>query len=343
MTRVFSGVQPSGRLHLGNYLGAIRHFVPLQERYDALYCVVDLHAITTPQDPKALRAATLETTAAFLAAGLDDKRACLFNQSAVAAHAELAWMLSCVARLGWLERMTQFKDKAGPHRERESVGLYAYPVLMAADILAYKAEKVPVGEDQKQHLELARDIAHKFNTDLCGGEIYFPLPEPLIADDAARVMSLRDGTAKMSKSEASEASRIHLTDPADAIAAKVRRAKSDSEALPGAEALGADGRPSGAARAARPEAWNLLGLLRAAEGGTWEGVCERFGGQGFAPLKEALTLALVELVVPLGEETTRRLGDRAELERVLAQGATRARGLAEPVLAGAAKRMGLLR
>ena len=258
--RVFSGVQPTGNLHLGNYLGAITKFVALQERYDCIYCVVDLHAITVWQDPSELPRATREVTAAFLACGIDAKKQIIFNQSQVAEHAELAWVFNCVARMGWLNRMTQFKEKAGKDRENASVGLYVYPNLMAADILVYRATHVPVGEDQKQHLELSRDIAQKFNNNFAQsihahgyGEAFFPLPEPLIQGPATRVMSLRDGTKKMSKSEPSDYSRINLTDDADAIANKIRRAKTDPLPLPGSKDELKD----------RPEAENLLNIYAA--------------------------------------------------------------------------------
>ena len=340
--RVLSGVQPSGRLHLGNYFGALRHFVPLQDTHDTFYCVVDLHAITIRQDPEELRAATLETTAAFLAAGLRPDKAVLFNQARVAAHSQLAWLFNCVARLGWLERMTQFKDKTTSHRERASAGLYVYPTLMAADILCYRAGFVPVGEDQRQHLELTRDIAEKFNHDFCGGEEYFPLPEALISKDAARIMSLRDGSSKMSKSDASDAACIYLSDTADAIAAKLRKAKSDSEPLPDGQSLDAAGRPDEGLRSARPEAWNLLGLWQATCGETWEQTLNRFAGQGFAQLKESLTEVLVAELVPLGTEICRHMADRTELERILKDGADRAQAVATPVVQGAAERMGLL-
>ena len=343
MQRVLSGVQPSGRLHIGNYFGALRHFVPLQDDYEALYCVVDLHAITTPQEPARLRAATLETAAAFLAAGLSPERATLFHQSGVPAHAELAWLLNCVVRVGWLERMTQFKDKTGSHREAASAGLYVYPALMAADILVYRAQKVPVGEDQKQHLELVRDIAAKFNHDWCEGEEYFPPPEPLIDAAGARVMSLRDGRRKMSKSDQGDAACIYLRDSSDDIARKLRRAKSDADALPSAEILGDSARPSAELLAARPEAWNLLGIWRAANSETWNDTLARFAGRGFSDLKSELTELLVEIVVPVGTEMDRLLADGDEIQKILARGAEKARALAEPVVRGAAERMGLLR
>src|SRR5262245_12011339 len=257
---VFSGVQPTGNLHLGNYLGAITRFVDLQDRYDCIYCVVDLHAITVWQDPPELTRAIREVTAAFIACGIDPKKHIVFNQSQVAEHAELAWVFNCVARVCWLNRMTQFKEKVGKDRENASVGLYAYPNLMAADILAYRATHVPVGEDQKQHVELARDIAQKFNNDFGEsirahgfGDVFFPQPEPLIQGPATRVMSLRDGTKKMSKSDASDQSRINLSDDADAIALKIRRAKTDPDALP-SEVKGLEG---------RPEADNLVGIYAA--------------------------------------------------------------------------------
>ena len=280
--RVFSGVQPTGNLHLGNYLGAITKFVALQDRYDCIYCVVDLHAITVWQDPSELPRATREVTAAFLACGIDPKKNIIFNQSQVAEHAELAWVFNCVARVGWLNRMTQFKEKAGKDRENASVGLYVYPNLMAADILVYRATHVPVGEDQKQHLELSRDIAQKFNNDFAAsihargyGDAFFPQPEPLIQGPATRVMSLRDGSKKMSKSEASDYSRINLTDDADAIAQKIRKAKTDPEPLPGEEK----------GLAPRPEADNLVGIYAALQGVTKAEVLGQFGGGQFSTFK----------------------------------------------------------
>src|SRR2546425_4149566 len=282
--RVFSGVQPTGNLHLGNYLGAIVKFVALQQKYDCIYCVVDLHAITVWQDPAELPRAIREVTAAFIACGIDPKKNIVFNQSQVAEHAELAWIFNCVARLGWLNRMTQFKEKAGKDRENASVGLYAYPTLMAADILAYRATHVPVGEDQKQHLELSRDIAQKFNNDFAHsiqahgyGEAFFPQPEPLIQGPATRVMSLRDGLKKMSKSDASDQSRINLSDDADAIAYKIRRAKTDPDALPSEE----KGLQS------RPEADNLVGIFAALGGMTRANVLKQFGGAQFSAFKTA--------------------------------------------------------
>ena len=284
MNRIFSGVQPTGNLHLGNYLGAIRNFVGLQQDYECIYCVVDLHAITVWQDPKELVNNTREVTAAFLAAGIDPKGSIIFNQSQVAAHAQLAWIFNCVARLGWLNRMTQFKEKAGKHRENASVGLYAYPNLMAADIMAYKATHVPVGEDQKQHLELTRDIAQKFNNDF--GVEFFPLVEPLIFGEATRVMSLRDGSKKMSKSDPSDQSRITFTDTADEISKKIRRAKTDPEPLP-SDIDGLEG---------RPEAGNLVGIYAALAGVTSNDVIQEFGGRGFGDFKPALA----DLAVSIG-------------------------------------------
>ena len=282
---VFSGVQPTGNLHLGNYLGAIVKFVELQANYDCIYCVVDMHAITVWQDPAELTKAIREVTAAFIACGIDPKKHIVFNQSQVAEHAELAWVFNCVARLGWLNRMTQFKEKAGKDRENASVGLYAYPNLMAADILVYRATHVPVGEDQKQHLELSRDIAQKFNNDFAAtiasrgfGDAFFPQPEPLIQGPATRVMSLRDGTKKMSKSEPSDQSRINLTDDADAIALKIRRAKTDPDPLPDDEK----------ALEARPEADNLVGIYAALAGVTKAEVLKEFGGAQFSTFKPAL-------------------------------------------------------
>ncbi|KAB1071476.1 tryptophan--tRNA ligase [Methylobacterium planeticum] len=326
---VFSGVQPTGNLHLGNYLGAIKRFVEMQARSECLYCVVDLHAITLWQNPAELKSQIREVTAAFLAAGIDPKRSIVFNQSQVHQHAELAWVLNCVARLGWLNRMTQFKDKAGKDRENASVGLYDYPVLMAADILAYRATHVPVGEDQKQHLELTRDIAQKFNNDFAEsiaahghGEGFFPITEPLIGGPAARVMSLRDGTKKMSKSDPSDNSRINLTDDADAIAQKVRKAKTDPDALP-SEVAGLAG---------RPEADNLVGIFAALKGATREAVLAEFGGAQFSAFKGALVELAVESLAPLGAEMKRLVADPAQIDAVLADGAERAAALAAPTL-----------
>jgi tryptophanyl-tRNA synthetase len=322
---VFSGVQPTGNLHLGNYLGAIRNFVPLQDKYDCIYCVVDMHAITVWQDPVELKRTIREVTAAFLAAGIDPKKNIVFNQSQVAAHAELAWVFNCVARLGWLNRMTQFKEKVGKDRENASVGLFAYPSLMAADILVYRATHVPVGEDQKQHVELARDIAQKFNNDFAEsirannlGETFFPLPEPLIQGPATRVMSLRDGTKKMSKSDASDQSRINLTDDADAIALKVRRAKTDPDPLPHDEK----------ALEARPEADNLVGIYAAIANVPKAEVLKQFGGAQFSVFKPALADLLVAKLSPITNEMRRLKDDPAYIDSVLADGSARAEKLA---------------
>ncbi|MEE8333106.1 MAG: tryptophan--tRNA ligase [Alphaproteobacteria bacterium] len=323
MARVFSGVQPTGNLHLGNYLGAIRNFARLQDNNECIYCVVDMHAITTWQDPAELIRNTREVTAAFLAAGIDAETSIIFNQSQVPQHAELAWVFNCVARMGWLNRMTQFKEKAGKHRENASVGLFVYPNLMAADILAYKATHVPVGEDQKQHLELTRDIAQKFNNDF--GVELFPLVEPLILDQAARVMSLRDGRAKMSKSEASDNSRINLSDDADAIARKIRRARTDPNPVP-------DGSAEGGTRADRPEAFNLLEIHAALADRSLADVQAEFGGKPFSEFKPALSELAVEKLAPICGEMRRLMDDPAYIDGVLARGATRARAIAQPVL-----------
>ena len=311
---VFSGVQPTGNLHLGNYLGAIKRFVELQSRYECIYCVVDLHAITVWQDPAELPKAIREVTAAFIACGIDPKKHIVFNQSQVAEHAELAWVFNCVARLGWLNRMTQFKEKAGKDRENASVGLYAYPTLMAADILVYRATHVPVGEDQKQHLELSRDVAQKFNNDFGEsirthgfGDAFFPLPEPVITGEATRVMSLRDGTKKMSKSDASDQSRINLTDDADAIAQKVRRAKTDPEPLP-SEEKGLE---------TRPEADNLVGIYAALADTTRAAVLKEFGNAQFSTFKNALTELAVAKLSPINSEMKRLLDDPASIDAVL--------------------------
>jgi tryptophanyl-tRNA synthetase len=327
--RVFSGVQPTGNLHLGNYLGAIQRFVALQDSYACVYCVVDLHAITVWQDPAELKSQIREVTAAFIAAGIDPKRNIVFNQSQVSEHAELAWVFNCVARVGWLNRMTQFKEKAGKDRENASVGLYAYPTLMAADILAYRATHVPVGEDQKQHLELTRDIAQKFNTDYAAaiaehgfGEAFFPLTEPLIGGPAARVMSLRDGTKKMSKSDPSDYSRINLTDDADAVAQKIRKAKTDPEPLPSEEA----------GLAGRPEADNLVGIYAALSGSPRETVLRDFGGAQFSTFKGALVDLAVDKLGLIGAEMSRLKADRTYIDQVLVDGAARARAIARPTL-----------
>jgi tryptophanyl-tRNA synthetase len=341
MNRIFSGVQPTGNLHLGNYLGAIRNFVALQNDYDCVYCIVDMHAITQWQEPGELKANTREVTAAYLAAGIDPKRCIIFNQSQVRAHAELAWVFNCVARLGWLNRMTQFKEKAGKHRETASAGLYVYPNLMAADILLYKSTHVPVGEDQKQHLELTRDIAQKFNNDF--GVELFPLTEPLILGAATRVMSLRDGKKKMSKSDASDASRVNMTDDADTIAKKVRRATTDSELLPGPDVLDDDGRVPEVARAARPEAYNLLGIYTALSEKPIEAVLEEFAGAQFSHFKSVLTDLAVAVLGPVGAEMQRLCDDPGAVDEVLRDGAERARAIAEPVLEEVYDVVGFLR
>jgi tryptophanyl-tRNA synthetase len=322
--RVFSGVQPSGNLHLGNYF-AITKFVALQELFDCIYCVVDLHAITAWQDPAELSDQTREVSAAFLACGVDARRSIVFNQSQVAEHAELAWIFNCVARVGWLNRMTQFKEKAGKDRENASVGLYSYPTLMAADILAYRATHVPVGEDQKQHLELTRDIAQKFNNDfreriraLGRGDAFFPLTEPLISGPGTRVMSLRDGSKKMSKSDTSDYSRINLTDDADTIAQKIRKAKTDPEPLPTEEA-GLD---------PRPEADNLVGVFAALKGASKSDVLRDFGGGPFSSFKAALADLAIAKLEPIGGEMKRLMRDRSHIDAVLAEGAARARTIA---------------
>jgi len=331
MDRIFSGVQPSGNLTLGNYLGAIRNWVKLQDDYECIFCVVDMHAITVWQDPEALRRATREVAAGMLASGVDPKSNIIFNQSAVSAHAELGWIFNCVARLGWLNRMTQFKEKAGKHKENASCGLYVYPNLMAADILTYKATHVPVGDDQKQHLELARDIAQKFNNDF--ETELFPQPEPLIFGTATRVMSLRDGTKKMSKSDPSEYSRIGMTDDADTIAKKVRKAKTDPHPVP--ESL--EGCED------RPEAKNLLNIYAALSDRDFKDVCAEYGGQSFADFKKALTDLAVDKLAPISEEMQRYMNDPAEVDAVLRDGAERANAIAQPILNEVKDVVGFLR
>lgn len=327
--RVFSGVQPTGNLHLGNYLGAITKFVALQESYDCLYCVVDLHAITVWQDPQELQHNIREVTAAFIASGIDPKKNIIFNQSQVSGHAELAWVFNCVARMGWLNRMTQFKEKAGKHKENASVGLFSYPNLMAADILLYRGTHVPVGEDQKQHLELARDIAQKFNTDFADSiaaqgfeDGFFPLPEPLITGPATRVMSLRDGSSKMSKSDPSDLSRINLSDDADTIAKKIRKAKTDPEPLPSDEE-GLEG---------RPEADNLIGIYAALAGQSKADTLSEFGGKQFSDFKKALVDVTVDKVSPITEDMNRLMADPLSIDQVLADGSARAREISEPIM-----------
>jgi len=329
MNRIFSGIQPTGNLHLGNYLGAIRNWVTLQESFESIYCIVDLHAITVPQDPDALRANVREVTAGLIAAGIDAERCIIFNQSAVPGHSELAWLLACLTPLGWLNRMTQFKEKAGKDRETAVLGLYAYPVLMAADILLYKATHVPVGEDQKQHLELSRDIAGAFNRRYAVD--FFPLPEPQIMGAATRVMSLRDGRRKMSKSDASDYSRINLTDDADTIRLKIRKARTDPHPLPAT--------PEGLAD--RPEAANLIGIFAALADESVEAVCARYAGAPFSRFKADLAELTVSVLEPIGDEIRRMTKDPAGIDRVLARGAARARELAAPILAEAQAIMGL--
>ena len=331
MQRIFSGIQPSGIPTLGNYLGAIRNWVGLQQDHECIWCVVDLHAITVWQDPQSLARQTREMAAVLLACGIDPKAHILFPQSAVRAHAQLAWIFNCVARLGWLNRMTQFKDKAGRDREAASAGLYVYPNLMAADIHAYHATRVPVGDDQRQHLELANDIAQKFNHDY--GVDFFPIIEPLILGPAARVMSLRDGTKKMSKSDASDQSRINLNDDPDTIALKIRRAKTDPEPLP-SEPAGLEG---------RPEARNLVGIYAALAGSDVAAVLREHGGKGFGVFKEALSALLIETLSPIAAETTRWLADPAMLDAVLHEGAQRAASIADPIVAEAERLVGFLR
>ncbi|MBV8970722.1 MAG: tryptophan--tRNA ligase [Sphingomonadaceae bacterium] len=330
MNRVFSGIQPTGNLHLGNYLGAIRNWVAMQADYDCIYCIVDLHAITMPHDPRALAQATRDMAAAVLAAGIDPAKTILFHQSAVTAHAELAWTLMSIARTGWLDRMVQFKEKRGKDAEGPSVGLYTYPVLQAADILAYRATHVPVGADQKQHLELARDIAVKFNT--AYGEVLTP-PQPVIGAAAARVMSLRDGSAKMSKSDPSAASRIDLTDEADTIAQKIKRAKSDADVLPDSPA-GLEG---------RPEARNLVGIYAALTGTTIESVLAEWGGKGFGAFKPALADVTVAALAPIVAEYARLRADPGQIDAVLRDGAARAGAIAAPLLQEVYDAVGFLR
>jgi tryptophanyl-tRNA synthetase len=319
--RIFSGIQPTGNLHLGNYLGAIRNWVTLQDSFESIYCVVDLHAITIPQDPEALRASTREVAASLIAAGISAERSILFNQSCVPQHAELAWVFNCTARLGWLNRMTQFKEKAGKNRENATVGLYAYPNLMAADILVYRATHVPVGEDQKQHLELTRDIAQAFNSFY--EKDVFPLPEPQIFGSATRVMSLRNGTTKMSKSDLSDYSRINMTDDADMIAQKIRKAKTDADDLPSEAAGLAD----------RPEAENLVGIYAALSDSSVEAVLAEFGGRGFADFKPALADLAVAQLSPMGQKMLELLENPADIDAVLTDGAERAAVIARPLMA----------
>ena len=330
MHRIFSGVQPTGNLHLGNYLGAIRNWVRLQNDYECIFCMVDLHAITVWQDPAELRSNTREVAAAMIASGVDPETNIIFNQSQVPQHAELAWIFNCVARLGWLDRMTQFKDKAGKDKARASVGLYAYPNLMAADILAYKATHVPVGEDQKQHLELCRDIAQKFNHDY--GEEVFPVVEPLIFGEATRVMSLRDGSKKMSKSDVSHASRINMTDDVDTIAKKIRKALTDAEPLP-TEVAGLKDRPG---------ASNLVGIYAALSDTTSAQVLTEFGGKGFGDFKPALADLAVDKLSQIQDETRRLMAAPDHVDAIIKTGAQKARAIAEPVLREIREKIGFL-
>ena len=331
MQRIFSGIQPSGVPTLGNYLGAIRNWVALQRDHECIWCVVDLHAITAWQDPKQLAIQTREMAAALLACGLDPKNHILFPQSAVHAHVRLSWIFNCVARMGWLNRMTQFKDKAGKDRENVSTGLFIYPNLMAADILAYRATRVPVGDDQRQHLELANDIAQKFNHDY--GVDFFPAIEPMILGPAARVMSLRDGSKKMSKSDPSDQSRINMTDDADTIANKIKRAKTDPEPLP-SEIEGLEG---------RPEARNLVGIYAALTDSDHAGVLREHGGKGFGAFKEALAGVVVEKLSPIATEMRRLLADPGAVDAVLRDGADRAAAIADPIVSEAEKLVGFLK
>ena len=331
MNRIFSGIQPTGNLHLGNYLGAIRNWVALQKDYDCIFCIVDMHALTLPQDPNELRGQTREVTAAYIAAGIDPDSCIIFNQSTIGAHTELAWLLGCMTPLGWLNRMTQFKEKAGKQRENAGLGLYAYPVLMAADILLYKATHVPVGEDQKQHLELARDIAGAFNRRY---EVeFFPLPEPQIFGAATRVMSLRDGSKKMSKSDTSDYSRINMTDDADLIRQKIRKAKTDPMPMP-ATVTEAE---------ARPEAANLLGIYAALADKTLEATVEEFAGAPFSRFKETLSDLAVSVLGKIGGDMRRLLDDPQYIDQILRRGTERAHAIAAPILREVFDIMGLLR
>ncbi|HKY18828.1 MAG TPA: tryptophan--tRNA ligase [Rhizomicrobium sp.] len=331
---VLSGMQPTNTLHLGNYLGALKNWVKMQEQMPCLFCVVDMHAITAEAGygkPGELAQATREVTAAYIAGGVDPGRTPIFNQGQVPEHGELAWIFNCVARLGWLDRMTQFKEKSGKHKERASVGLYTYPVLMAADILVYRATHVPVGEDQKQHLELARDIAAKFNNDF-GAPDFFPQPEPVIMGTATRVMSLRDGTKKMSKSDESDMSRINLTDDADTIANKIKRAKTDPHPLPAGKDELKD----------RPEAENLLNIYAALADQDRDTVMRAFAGQPFSGFKHALADLTVAKLEPMAKDMRRLLADPGEIDRILKQGAMKARAIATPVMDEVKKRVGFV-
>ena len=316
--RVFSGVQPTGNLHLGNYLGAIKNFVDLQNKFECVYCIVDLHAITHRQEPKELRSNILETLASFIASGLDPEKNIIFNQASVSAHSELAWIFNCVARIGWMNRMTQFKEKAGANKENASVGLLVYPNLMAADILIYKATHVPVGEDQKQHLELTRDIAKKFNSDFKCAE-YFPIVEPLIPKEISRVMSLRDGKKKMSKSEDSDQSRINLKDDEDLISQKIKKAKTDNDPIP-SEINGLKN---------RYEASNLISIYASINGTEVSKVLKEFGGKNFSTFKSQLSESIIEKICPIGKEIKKLLNDKKYLNEILEKGAKRANLIAK--------------
>ena len=328
---VFSGVQPTGNLHLGNYLGALKNFVSLQKEMKCIYCVVDLHAITVFQKPKELESNVFETLATFLATGLDPEKSIIFNQSSVSGHAELAWILNCVSRVGWLNRMTQFKDKAGSDKEKASVGLYIYPNLMAADILLYKATHVPVGSDQKQHLELSRDIAQKFNNDY-NCKDFFPLPEPLIPKNVSRIMSLRDGNKKMSKSEESDYSRINLKDSADEINKKIKKAKSDSDQIP----------DNLKALEKKPEALNLINIYSEISKNNLEKVLNEMSGKEYSYLKTKLSELLISEIIPVGKEIAKFLEDKAQLERILKKGREKANIIAEENLKNVREKVGLI-
>ncbi len=328
---VFSGVQPTGNLHLGNYLGALKNFVSLQKEMECIYCVVDLHAITVFQNPEELRNNVLETVAGFIATGLDPKKSIIFNQSSISGHAELAWILNCVARIGWLNRMTQFKDKAGSDKEKASVGLYIYPNLMAADILLYKATHVPVGSDQKQHLELSRDIAHKFNNDY-NCKDFFPIPEPLISKRVSRIMSLRDGTKKMSKSEESDYSRINLKDKADEIVKKIKKAKSDTDQIP----------DNLKALETKPEALNLINIYSEFAKISLEKVLNEMSGKEYSFLKTKLADLLVSEITPVGDEIKKLLGDKSHLIQILKKGREKANIIAEENLKNIREKVGLI-
>ena len=328
---VFSGVQPTGNLHLGNYLGALKNFVSLQKEMECIYCVVDLHAITVFQNPKELKNNVLETVASFLATGLNPEKSVIFNQSSVSGHAELAWIFNCVSRIGWLNRMTQFKDKAGSDKEKASVGLYIYPNLMASDILLYKATHVPVGADQKQHLELSRDIAQKFNNDF-NCKDFFPLPEPLIPKNVSRIMSLRDGTKKMSKSEESDYSRINLKDNADEISKKIKKAKSDSEQIPNSLKLLEN----------KPEALNLINIYSEISKTSLEKVLNEMSGKEYSFLKTKLTELLISEITPVGKEIAKLLGDKSHLLKILEKGREKANIIAEENLKNIREKVGLI-